>query len=184
MPVISSGAWLFGRNIVSAEAYTWLGIPNRFGDSLAQMKLASDMHFLSGINSLMAVSYVYTPDDARLVDASPYWGPDFNHQQTWWPYFPLLARYVQRVSYVLQQGVPIADVALFLPADDALADAEMSSVPIEGTTEIRFERAPDSKPQFTGMNLYFAVRDRLNHKRRPEFGLQNAIDGGPPSSKR
>ena len=36
----ASGAHLAGRKIISAEAWTWLGIPNRLADSLADFKLA------------------------------------------------------------------------------------------------------------------------------------------------
>lgn len=177
----SSGSWLFGRRVVRAEAWTWLNVPNRYADTLEQMKFASDMHFLSGINSLMAVSYVLTPGTTHLSEWAPYWGPVFNHQQTWWAQFPHLARYVQRVSHVLQQGVPVADIALLLPTDDALAQGEMTNVPLQGTTGIRFERAPKGiGPSFTGMNLYFAVRDLLHHSRAPEFGLDNAFNGASP----
>jgi hypothetical protein len=66
----------------------------------------------------------------------PYWGPFINHNQTWWPYFPLFSRYVQRVSWLLQQGEPAADVALYLPIDDVFADTSANS----------------------GLNLYFGVR--------------------------
>jgi hypothetical protein len=154
----SSGARLFGRNIVGAEAWTWVGIPNRFADTLEHLKLASDMHFVSGVNSLMAISYVNTPDSAGRPGWIPYWGPFLSHTQTWWRYFPLFSRYVQRVSFVLQQGRPVADVALYLPADDVAADT------------------PASSP----LNLYFGVRDRLHGSHVPEFGLQNAIQADTP----
>ncbi|PYV16727.1 MAG: hypothetical protein DMG07_07240, partial [Acidobacteria bacterium] len=176
----SSGAWLFGRRIIGVEAYTWSGIPNRFGDSLEQLKYVTDMHFLSGVNALMAVSYIHNPRNARLTEWTPYWGPVFNEQQTWWPYFHLLSRYVQRVSDVLQQGDPVADIGLLLPADDALATAEIGSFPIEGTTGIQFERAPTGKTSYIGMNLFFAVRDKLHHRRAPEMGLGNAVAGSTP----
>ena len=154
----SSGGRLHGRNVIGAEAWTWTGIPNRFADSLEHLKLASDMHFVSGINSFMGISYVYTPEAAGKPGWVPYWGPVVNHNQTWWPYFPLFSRYVQRVSWLLQQGRPVADVALYLPIDDAFA----------------------STPASAGLNLYFAVRDRMHGRRAPEFGLKNALEGDTP----
>ncbi|MCL5744372.1 MAG: hypothetical protein M1541_10675, partial [Acidobacteria bacterium] len=154
----SSGGRLQGKNIIGAEAWTWTGIPNRFADSLSDLKLASDMHFVSGVNALMGISYVYTPPSAGSPGWTPYWGPVINHNQTWWPYFPLFSRYVQRASYILRQGRPVADVALYLPADDAFAAT-------------RADR---------GLNLYFAVRDLLNNGQAPEFGLQHAISGDTP----
>jgi hypothetical protein len=151
----SSGGHLFGKNVIGAEAWTWTGIPNRYGDTLEQLKLASDMHFVSGINSLMGISYVYTPEVAGRPGWAPYWGPIVNHTQTWWPYFPHLSNYLNRVSWVLRQGRPVSDVALYLPVDDVLA----------------------ATPASRGLNLYFGVKERLHGRRAPEFGLQNAMDG-------
>jgi hypothetical protein len=56
----------------------------------------------------------------------------------------------------------------------------MTGVPIEGTTGIRFERAPSGGPGFTGMNLYFAVRDILHGGRIPEFGIELALNEASP----
>jgi len=149
----SSGGHLFGKNVVDAEAWTWIGQPNRFADSLEQIKVASDMHFVSGANSLMAVSYIHAPLAADRTYWQPYWGPVLNERQPWWPYFPILGRYVQRSSWVLQQGKPVADVGLYLPIDDVFADT----------------------PADRGLNLYFDVRERLHGKPMPEFGLKNAL---------
>ena len=176
----SSGAWLFSRREIGAEAWTWSGIPNRFGDTLEQMKYVSDMHFLSGINALMSVSYIDDPDHAPLTKWTPYWGPVFNEQQPYWPYFHLLSRYVQRVSAILQEGVPVADLALFLPEEDAMATTEIGSLPIEGTSGIRFERAEDGETPYLGMNIFFAVRDTIHHHRAPELGLKNAVAESSP----
>jgi hypothetical protein len=154
----SSGGHLFGKNVIGAEAWTWTGIPNRYGDTLEQLKLASDMHFVSGINSLMGISYVYTPESAGRPGWAPYWGPLVNHTQTWWPYFPHLSNYLKRVNWLLRQGRPVADVALYLPVDDVWA----------------------ATPASNALNLYFGVKERLHGGRAPEFGLNNASQGDTP----
>jgi hypothetical protein len=154
----ASGGHLFGKNLIDAEAWTWTGIPNRFADSLEDLKVASDMHFISGANSLMAVSYLCTPAGSDPAYWVSYWGPWMNERQPWWPYFPLLARYVQRVSWVLQQGTPVADVAMYLPIDDVFA----------------------ATPADRGLNLYFDVRERLHGGPIPEFGLKSALAGDTP----
>lgn len=154
----SSGAHLNGNNVVGAEAWTWLARPNRFGETLEQLKLASDMHFVSGIISLMGIAYYYSPESAAKPGWVGYNGPVLNHNQTWWPYFPLFSRYVQRVSYLLQQGRPVVDVALYLPVGDVFART----------------------PATASLNLYLAVRDLLNGKQNPEFGLENAMKGKTP----
>ncbi|MEN6605711.1 MAG: glycosyl hydrolase, partial [Bryobacteraceae bacterium] len=154
----SSGAHLHGKNVVGAEAWTWLARPNRFGETLEQLKLASDMHFVSGINTLMGVAYGYTPESAGKPGWTSYNGPVLGHNQTWWPYFPLFSRYVQRVSYLLQQGRPVTDVALYLPVGDV------------------FSRTPAT----ASLNPYFGVRDLMNGKHSPEFGLEDALKGDTP----
>jgi len=151
----ASGGHLFGKNMIETEAWTWTGIPNRFADSLEDLKVTSDMHFVSGANSLMAVSYVNAPVNSDKAHWVSYWGPWINERQSWWPYFPLLSRYVQRVSWLLQQGKPVADVALYLPIDDVFAATSADH----------------------GLNLYFDVRERLHGKPIPEFGLKSAITG-------
>jgi hypothetical protein len=151
----AAGGHLFGKNVIDAEAWTWIGLPNRFADSLEQLKLASDMHFVSGANALMAVSYVCAPPGADPSYWVSYWGPFLNEHQPWWRYFPLLSRYVQRVSWVLRQGRPVSEVGLYLPIDDVFAATSADQ----------------------GLNLYFGVRERLHGRPIPEFGLGNSVTG-------
>lgn len=149
----SSGARLAGKRTVLAEAWTWLGDPNRFGDSLEQLKLCSDLHFVSGINALYGSTYAYSPASAGVPGWTPYFGPVVNHTQPYWPYFSYLADYVNRASWILQQGKPVADVAVYLPSEDAMAEA--------GVGQLLFN---------------WAVRDRLSSNGAPpEFGLANAL---------
>jgi hypothetical protein len=149
----SSGARLAGKQTVLAEAWTWLGVPDRFGDSLEQLKLCSDLHFLSGINALYGVSYAYAPGSAGVPGWPPYFGPVVNQTQPYWPYFSHLADYVSHASWILQQGRPVADIAVYLPSEDVMAEAE--------TRELWFN---------------WAVRDRLSSNGAPpEFGLANAL---------
>lgn len=149
----SSGARLAGKRTVLAEAWTWLGLPNRFGDSLEQLKLCSDLHLLSGINALYGVDYAYSPAAAGAPGWPTYFGPVANHTQPYWPYFSYLAEYVNRASWVLQQGKPVVDIAVYLPSEDVMAEGEIR--------ELLFN---------------WAVRDRLSSNGAPpEFGLANAL---------
>ena len=149
----SSGAHLAGKREVLAEAWTWLGEPNRFGDTLERLKLCSDLHFLSGINALYGVVYPYSPAAAGSPGWVTYFGPQMNHCSPFWPYFSLFADYINRASYILQQGKPVADIAVYLGAEDAMAEAQIR--------ELLFN---------------WAVRDRLSSNGPPpEFGLANAL---------
>lgn len=149
----SSGGRLAGKRVVLAEAWTWLGLPNRFADSMEQLKLCSDLHFLCGINALYGVTYAYSPQAAGSPGWVPYFGPHVNHTVPFWRYYSHLADYINRASYMLQQGKPVADVALYLPAEDCMADA--------GTEQLL---------------LNWATRDRLSSNGvPPEFSLKNAL---------
>lgn len=149
----SSGGHLAGKPVILAEAWTWLGLPNRFADTLEQLKLCSDLHFLSGINAMYGVTYAYSPLKLGSPGWVPYFGPSTNHTSPYWPYFSHFADYVNRSTLVLQQGKPVADVALYLPMEDAMAEAGME--------------------QFLPN---WAVRDRMSSNGPPpEFSLKNAL---------
>ncbi len=149
----SSGGHLAGKRTILAEAWTWLGLPNRFADSLEDLKRCSDLHFLCGINALYGVTYAYSPLEAGSPGWVPYFGPAINHTSPYWPYFGYLADYVNRATFVLQQGKPVADVAVYLGAEDAMAEA--------GTEQLL---------------LNWAVRDRISSNGPPpEFSLKNAL---------
>ena len=149
----SSGAHLAGKPVVLAEAWTWTNLPNRFADTLEDLKLCSDLHFLCGINALYGLTYAYSPEPLGTPGWIPYFGPAVNHTSPFWPYFSHLADYVNRASYVLQQGKPVAEIGLYLPAEDAMAD-----------------NPPEQ------LLLNWAVRDRLSSNGiPPEFSLTNAL---------
>jgi len=149
----SSGGHLGGKPVILAEAWTWLGLPNRFADTLEQLKQCSDLHFLSGINALYGVTYAYSPLNLPSPGWVPYFGPATNHTSPYWPYFSHFADYVNRATFVLQQGKPVVDIALYLPMEDVMAEADMEQL------------LPN-----------WAVRDRLSSNGPPpEFSLKNAL---------
>jgi alpha-L-rhamnosidase len=149
----ASGAHLAGKPLVGAEAWTWLGLPNRLGDSLSDLKLASDLHFLAGVNDLTAVDFAYSPRDAGSPGWLPYYGPAFNQNNPQWPWFHDLADYVARCQWMLRRGKPAAEVAVYLPVEDAFAEGSADQ-----------------------MLLDFEVRDRLSTgPQTGEFGLSDAM---------
>src|ERR1035437_9386190 len=65
------------------------------------------------------------PKAVAMVDALHDWSfyaaGVFNEKNPWWLVMPDITKYLQRVSYILRQGTPANDVALFLPNNDAWA---------------------------------------------------------------
>ncbi|HVT11937.1 MAG TPA: glycosyl hydrolase [Fimbriimonadaceae bacterium] len=150
---VASAAHQAGRRIVSSEAWTWAGLPNRLADSLSDLKLVSDLTFLCGSNDLTAVDFPYSPESAGSPGWTPYYGPFIGPGNSQWPLFPALVDYCNRCQWMLRQGEPIRKVAIYLPVEDSFR---------EGPTE--------------QMTLDFFVRDRLvTGKATSEFGLQNAL---------
>lgn len=120
----SSAAHLYGKPVVSAETYTWLRMP-RFLVTLDVMKAASDAVYLDGINHIKNHGYSSSPRALGKPGQVFYASTLINHNQTWWPHYPALAKYVARMNYLMQCGTTVADVAVYagLPGARATADA-------------------------------------------------------------
>ncbi len=111
---VSSGAHLYGRNVVSVEAYTfqhWQ--PGR--STLEQLKISSDMFLRWGANKFYNSGFTGTPEHefvpSRRFDAEITVSP----VNVWWPYYHLLGDYVARCSALLRYGRPVADIAVYSP---------------------------------------------------------------------
>ena len=149
----ASGAHLTGKRIIGAEAWTWLGLPNRLGDSLSDMKLASDLHFLAGVNDLTGVDFAYSPRSVPAPGWLPYYGPVVNQHNPQWPWFRQLMDYTSRCQWLLRQGRPVAPVAVYLPVEDKFATGSVDQ-----------------------MTLGFDLRDHfVSGQKTDEFGLQTAL---------
>ncbi len=115
-----SAAHLYGKPIVTAESYTWLNAP-RFTVTLAQMKAATDALFLDGVNRIKAHGYSSSPVEVGKPGWVFYASTLINHNQTWWPHFPALAKYIARVQSWLQPSTYVADLAVYHNLHDARA---------------------------------------------------------------
>ncbi len=116
----SSASHLYGRPITSTETWTWLHAPS-FRATPLDMKAEADLHFVQGINQLIGHGWPYSPDNAGEPGWRFYASAAFNEHNPWFQVMPEITRYLQRVSYLLRQGAPANDVAIYLPTDDAWA---------------------------------------------------------------
>jgi hypothetical protein len=114
----SSASHLYGRNVTSAETWTWLHSP-AFRATPLDMKAEADRMFLLGVNQIVGHGYPYSPPEAGEPGWSLYAAAVFNSHNPWFPVMPDITKYLQRVSWLLQQGKPANDVAILLPEDDA-----------------------------------------------------------------
>jgi len=114
----SSASHLYGRNVTSAETWTWLHSP-AFRATPLDMKTEADRMFLLGVNQIVGHGYPYSPDAAGEPGWSLYAAAAFNAHNPWFPVMPDVTRYLQRMSWLLRQGKPANDIAILLPEDDA-----------------------------------------------------------------
>jgi hypothetical protein len=117
----ASASHLLGRPVTSSETFTWLHSVI-FRATPLDMKAEADQHFLCGINQLICHGWPYTAEGVAYPGWSFYAAAVFDEKNPWWIVMPDVAKYLQRVSYVLRQGTPANDVALFLPNSDAWAN--------------------------------------------------------------
>lgn len=114
----SSASHLYGKNVTSVEAWTWLHSPS-FRATPLDMKAEADVFFLQGANQLIGHGWPYSPESNVEPGWKFYAAAALNDHNPWWPIMPAVTRYLQRVSYLLRQGEPANDVAVLLPTDDA-----------------------------------------------------------------
>ena len=116
----SSASHIYGHQVTSSETWTWLHSPV-FRATPLDMKAEADLHFLVGINQLVGHGWPYTPEGIEYPGWRFYAAAVFDEKNPWWIVMPDVALYLQRLSYLLRQGQPANDVALYLPNDDAWA---------------------------------------------------------------
>jgi len=116
----SSASHLYGVPVTSSETWTWLHSPV-FRATPLDMKAEADRHFLEGINQLIGHGWPYTPSNVEYPGWRFYAAAVFDEKNPWWGVMPDITGYLQRVSYMLRQGLPVSDVAVYLPNDDAWA---------------------------------------------------------------
>lgn len=114
----SSANHIYGRNVTSSETWTWLHSPV-FRATPLDLKAEADIHFLQGINQLIGHGWGYTPPEVEYPGWRFYAAGAYSEQNPWWIVMPDLSAYLQRVSWLMRQGTPQNDVALYLPNADA-----------------------------------------------------------------
>jgi hypothetical protein len=116
----SSAAHLYGRPVVSSEVWTWVHSPS-FRATPLDLKGEAHDHLLNGINELVGHGWPYSPAEAPGLGWFFYAAGALNDRNPWWPAMPELTRYLSRLCWLLRQGEPVADVALYVPNDDLFA---------------------------------------------------------------
>lgn len=108
-----SGAHIYGKNIIQAEAFTTVRMD--WNESPMNMKTLQDRNYALGINKLVYHVFAHNP----WVDRKPGMTLDgvglyFQRDQTWWKLGKAWIDYAERTQNLLQQGKPVVDIAVFI----------------------------------------------------------------------
>lgn len=108
----ASTAHIYGQNVVAAESLT--SMMNYWNDSPASLKRIIDLEFVNGVNLPIIHTSAHSPSDTKLPGISLfYFGQFFNRHESWGELARPWVDYLARNSFLLQQGVNVADVAWF-----------------------------------------------------------------------
>jgi hypothetical protein len=107
-----SGAHIYGKNIVQAEAFTELKLA--WDEHPGMLKALQDRNYALGVNRLVYHVFVHNP----WLDRQPGMtlsgiGLFFQRDQTWWKPGRAWVDYARRCQALLQLGRPVVDVAVF-----------------------------------------------------------------------
>jgi hypothetical protein len=116
----SSASHIYERPVTSSETWTWLHSPS-FRATPLDVKAEADLHFLQGVNQLIGHGWPYTAPGIEYPGWRFYAAGVYNEKNPWWIAMPDVAAYLQRVSFLMRQGKPANDIAVYLPNDDAWA---------------------------------------------------------------
>ena len=139
-----SGAHIYGKNIVQAEAFTTVRMD--WNESPGNMKTLQDRNYALGINKLVYHVFTHNP----WIDRKPGMTLDgvglyFQRDQTWWKQGKAWVDYATRTQNLLQQGKPVIDIAVFtgeeLPRRSVLPDRLVETLPgIFGANVVESEK--------------------------------------------
>ncbi|WP_316829872.1 glycosyl hydrolase [Pedobacter aquatilis] len=126
-----SGAHIYGKNIIQAEAFTTVRMD--WNESPVNLKTLQDRNYALGINKLVYHVFTQNPGNDKPGVTLDGVGLYFQRDQTWWKPGKAWVEYAERTQNLLQQGKPVVDVAVFtgeeLPRRSVLPDRLVETLP-------------------------------------------------------
>jgi hypothetical protein len=127
-----SGAHIYGKNIIQAEAFTQIRMA--WDEYPGMLKPVGDRNYALGINKFVYHVFMHNPwlnrKPGMTLDGV---GLYFQRDQTWWKPGRAWVQYAQRCQALLQQGKPVVDIAVFTgeetPRRALLPDRLVSTLP-------------------------------------------------------
>ena len=108
----ASAAHAYGRKLVLAEGFTTIG-PHWQETLWDNLKPSFDHACTEGLNLLVWHAFVCSPDSEGIPGQQYFAGTHLNPNVTWWAKSAPFFSYLNRCQWMLQQGLPAADVAYY-----------------------------------------------------------------------
>jgi hypothetical protein len=115
----TSAAHVAGKELVSAEAATWLD--EHFLSTWGDVKKALDLYFLAGVNHIVYHGTPYSSPEAAWPGWNFYAAVQFQPTNPQWKHFHQLNEYVTRVQSFLQHSKPAHQILLYYPLHNRYA---------------------------------------------------------------
>lgn len=109
----SSAAHIYGKPVVSAEAWTSV---LKFESTPWSLKKRGDWALTEGVNHWVLHVNIHQPDERR-PGVNAWFSTEFNRHNTWFEQGRAFIDYYRRADFLLQQGKHAADVAYFIGED-------------------------------------------------------------------
>jgi hypothetical protein len=107
----SSAAHVHGRRLVMAESFTSIG--PHWEEDPQSLKPEFDRAACEGLNLVMLHTFDCSPASMGVPGQAYFAGTHINPHVTWWRHADAFFSYLNRCQFLLQQGLPAADVLYF-----------------------------------------------------------------------
>ncbi len=104
-------AHIYGRRLVLAEAFTSIG--PQWEQAPSDLKPVFDRVACEGLNLTMLHTFDCSPQAMGIPGQAYFAGTHINPNVTWWNQAGAFISYLNRCHFLLQQGLPVADVLYF-----------------------------------------------------------------------
>jgi hypothetical protein len=112
--IAASCAHVYNKPRVYAESFT-SGAGYYYYPGI--LKQEGDAAFAAGMTRSCLHVYIEQPYEDQYPGVESWFGVEFNRKNIWFPHIDLFTDYLKRCGFMLEQGLPVSDVAYFLGED-------------------------------------------------------------------
>ena len=112
--IAASCAHIYNKPRVYAESFT---SGSGYVAHPYSLKRDGDAAFAAGLTSCILHVYIEQPSEDINPGITAWFGVEFNRKNTWFEQLDLFTAYLKRCGVMLEQGLPVSDVAYFIGED-------------------------------------------------------------------